>query len=234
MNEQLLAINEKDKKRSAQVIALVLFCVVAMALVDGLLKPEYYQKSMIKAALFLVCPFIYSRLGGKFELRLLFRCQIRDFGAALLLGAAVYALIVGGYFAVRHFFDFSAVTASLSQSAGVDRQNFLAVSLYISFINSLLEEFFFRGFAFLSLSTAFGSRRSSIFSAAAFSLYHAAMLTGWFSPLLFALILLGLFIGGLLFNHLNSLHHNIYPSWLVHMCANFAINTVGLILYGIL
>ena len=29
-------------------------------------------------------------------------------------------------------------------------------------------------------------------------------------------------------------YNNIYSSWLVHMCANFAINTVGFILFGIL
>ena len=48
------------------------------------------------------------------------------------------------------------------------------------------------------------------------------------------LLLAGLVFGGCIFNYLNELNDNIYSSWFVHMFANFAINTVGLILFGIL
>ena len=44
----------------------------------------------------------------------------------------------------------------------------------------------------------------------------------------------GLIVGGCIFNYLNEKNDNIYPSWFVHMFANFAINTVGFILFGIL
>ena len=43
----------------------------------------------------------------------------------------------------------------------------------------------------------------------------------------------GLIVGGLIFNALNDKFGNIYPSWFVHMAANFAINTIGFILFGI-
>ena len=56
----------------------------------------------------------------------------------------------------------------------------------------------------------------------------------WFNWILFIVAMLGLFIGGLLFNYLNEENENIYSSWLVHMFANFAINTVGFIMYGII
>ena len=51
---------------------------------------------------------------------------------------------------------------------------------------------------------------------------------------IFAIILIGLFAGGLIFNYLNEKSETIYSSWLVHMFANFAINTVGFILFGII
>ena len=112
----------------------------------------------------------------------------------------------------------------------MDRGNFLFVSLYISFVNSLLEEFFFRGFLFVNLK-GFSSRGFAYgFSAAAFSLYHTAMMLGWFHPVLLILVLGGLGIGGVLFNYLNEKHNTIYVSWLVHMFANFAINTIGFLL----
>ena len=101
---------------------------------------------------------------------------------------------------------------------------------YISLVNSLLEEFFFRGFAFLMLKEIAGSKLAYLFSAGIFSLYHIAIMHSWFSPLVFALMLVSLFFAGLLFNWINERYHNLYASWMVHMFANLAINTVGLLL----
>ena len=104
------------------------------------------------------------------------------------------------------------------------------MALYISFVNSLLEEFFFRGFAYLTLEKRVP--HASLFSAVAFAVYHTAMMLGWFPPAIFALALAGLTVGGMIFNWLNKYDGSIYTSWLVHMCANFAINTVGFILFA--
>lgn len=41
-------------------------------------------------------------------------------------------------------------------------------------------------------------------------------------------------ITGIFFNWLNLKYKNIYNSWIVHMCANFSINTIGLIMFGII
>ena len=101
-------------------------------------------------------------------------------------------------------------------------------------MNSLLEEFFFRGFIFLSLKKIIESRSAHIISAFLFSVYHIAIMSGWFSLPIFILAMAGLFAGGIIFNLLNSKFNNIYISWLVHMFANFAINTIGLSLFGII
>ena len=123
----------------------------------------------------------------------------------------------------------AGIAGSLLDNAGVSKENFLYVSLYISLVNSLLEELFFRGLLFLNLKHR--SRRFAyVFSAGAFAAYHVAMMIGWFSPVLWLLVMAGLFVGGLIFNWLNEKQESIYPSWLVHMFANFAINTIGFIL----
>ena len=54
-----------------------------------------------------------------------------------------------------------------------------------------------------------------------------------FNIIIYFLALFGLFIGGCIFNYLNERYENIYPSWIVHMCANFAINAVGFMLFQI-
>ena len=149
---------------------------------------------------------------------------------AIALGVGIYAVILGGYFLVSPFFDFSQIAGALTDNAGVTKDNFLYVSLYISFANSFLEEFFFRGFVFTNLKQHSGRRLAYIFSAAAFSLYHVAMMIGWFSPALFLLVMAGLVVGGMIFNWLNEKLDTIYCSWLTHMFANFAINTIGFML----
>lgn len=200
------------KKNVLAICALVLLGCAAMTLVDGVLRPPYAVKSAVKLALFLLAPLLYGYAAGKDGYRALFRIQRRALLRVLALGFGVFALTLGAYFALRSVFDFSAVTALLGKNAGVTAENFLWVSLYISFVNSLLEEFFFRGFAFLVLRRYAGERFACVFSALSFALYHTAMMLGWFPPLLFLLALAGLTAGGVLFNLLDARAGTIFPS----------------------
>lgn len=224
----------KAKKSIVAIIGIVIFCCTVMALVDGVWQPHYAVKSAIKVLLFLTCPIVYSVFDKQIDLKQLFHFDKKGLKIAFCLCVPLYFLILGAYWLFKDVFDFSGITASLTGNIGVTGDNFVFVALYISFVNSLLEEFFFRGFAFLSLKRLNGTKTAYIFSAAAFALYHIAIMTGWFSPILFILSLCGLFVGGLIFNFLNAKSNNIYTSWLVHMFANFAINTIGFMLFGII
>lgn len=223
-----------NKKAYLPIIVLVIFCCAVMAVVDGIWQPGYAIKSAVKLVLFMAVPIIYSLFDKELSIAELFGFNKKGFKTALLLCIPLYILIVGGYLLLKGVFDFSAITGALMDSVGVSGKNFVFVALYISFINSLLEEFFFRGFAFLSLERFVSEKTAYIFSAAVFAVYHIAIMTGWFSVPLFILIMAGLFVGGLIFNYLNSKSRNIYTSWLVHMFANFAINTIGFMLFGII
>ncbi len=223
----------KLSKKHGLLGLLFLSCAV-MAWVDAVLQPGYFLKSLLKILLFLGLPLLYGRLDGELSLRQLFIPTRRELGRSILVGFGVYGLILGAYFLLRPVFDFSAVTGSLSRSVGVTAENFFWVALYISLVNSLLEEFFFRGFAFLTLRRIASRKSAYLWSASAFALYHIAMMLGWFSPGVLALAILALLAGGLFFNACNEKSGTIYPSWLIHMFANFAINTVGFFLFGLL
>lgn len=218
------------------VIASVVFSTLAMCFVDGVISPPYFYKSIIKIVLFLLIPMIYFVLyKDKHDyLKKLFIPKKKDFLLALFLGMGVYAVIIGAYFLLGSYIDLATIKDSLTSGIGVNAQNFVYVAIYISFVNSLLEEFFFRGFAFLILKQEMNKRFAYIFSSAMFALYHVGMTNGWFNVFIYVLAMLGLFVGGCIFDLLNDKCENIYPSWLVHMFANFAINTVGFILFGIM
>ncbi len=218
------------KKTGVFIILITIFVCGIMTAVDGIIQPGYAVKSAVKICLFLLIPLGYSLLDKGIDIKSIFKFNKRGFLYALLLGFGLYALILGAYFTVRPFYDFSGIAQSLSSDAGVTKENFLFVSLYISFVNSLLEEFFFRGFVFVNLKKHSTRALAYAVSSVAFSLYHVAMMIGWFNIGLFALVLVALAVGGGIFNYLNEKHGNVYTSWFVHMFANFAINTIGFML----
>lgn len=221
-----------NKRNLCLLIGAAILCCGIMALVDGVIQPGYAVKSAIKICLFLLLPFLIARFTQDIRFAQLFQFQKSAILPAVGLGVAIYAVILGGYFLLRNWIDFSGIVDSLSSNAGVNKNNFLFVSLYISFINSLLEEFFFRGFLFANLKSSSNRRFAYCFSSLMFALYHVAMMIGWFHPAITLLLIAGLMIGGMIFNFLNEKQENIYTSWLVHMFANFAINTIGFILMG--
>ena len=227
---------KKITRKRIYLIASVALCAFIMCFVDAVIKPEYFIKSIIKLILFLIVPSIFFIINSdeRASLKKLFIPDARGLLRSLLLGVDVYGVILCGYFLLKGSFDFSGIAGKLTENTGVSAENFLYVSIYISFVNSLLEEIFFRGFGFIMLKNASSRLLAYIFSASFFALYHVGMLIGMFNFGVLALLLLGLIVGGCIFNYLNESNDNIYPSWFVHMFANFAINTVGFILFGVL
>lgn len=224
-----------NKKSISIVATLVIFSLVVTG-VDAILHPNYFVKIPIKIIFFLALPMLFFLINKSDfkEFKRLFIFKKSGILKSLLLGLGVYAVIVGGYLLTKNIIDFSNVTSSLTSGMGITADNFIYVSLYISLINSFLEEFFFRGYGFMTLKKYTNRKIAYIFSSAMFAVYHVGMLIGMFGIGALALLLFGLILGGCIFNYLNEINDNIYSSWFVHMFANFAINTVGFILFGVL
>lgn len=209
---------------------------IAVTFVDAFIHPDYFVKILIKIIFFLALPmlfFIKNKDDFK-DFKKLFVFKKKGILSSFLLGIGVYAIILIGYFVSRSFVDFSKVTSNLTSGMGITANNFIYVSLYISLMNSFLEEFFFRGFGFITLKKYTSRRVAYLFSPILFAIYHVGMLVGMFHIAVIFLLLAGLIVGGCIFNYLNEKNENIYSSWFVHMFANFAINTIGFILFGII
>ena len=211
---------------------VVLACTV-MGIIDAVVQPGYAVKSAVKLILFLFIPVVFGILYRECDVKKLLKPDKKGFMLAVILGVCVYCTVVGAYFVFRNVFDFSELTGSLTETTGVDKSNFIWVAIYISFVNSLLEEFFFRGFAFITLKRFSSRLFAYVFSSLSFAFYHVAMMIGWFGLPVILLSLAGLFAGGIIFNRFDEKNGNIYLSWLVHMFANFATNTIGFILFSL-
>lgn len=220
------------KSRALRAAALTLLGCLGMAWVEMSLRPAYPVKSILKLIVFGGCAGLYVLLcrdGTPFRV---FRKPGRgSLCPAAGLAAGVFALILLGCVILSPWLDLSAITGNLGQKEGITASLFPFVALYITFVNSLLEEFFFRGFAFLTLRENGGGKLAWGFSALAFALYHVCIMDGWFSPILFLLLTAGLAVAGLFFNWLDR-RGTLWPSWLVHVGANLALNLIGLHLFG--
>jgi uncharacterized protein len=217
-------------KKLKIILIISLGCIV-MALTDGIWQPGYAMKSAVKIFFFLGLPLFVLR---KEQLSNFFGFKKKMLPKLVALGLGIFAFILAAYFIIGPYFDFSSVVDGLQDQLGVNASNFIYVATYISFVNSLLEEYFFRGIAFIELKRCTSKRFAYVFSALMFALYHVAMLIGLFDWYLIALMLLALVVGGFIFNYINEKEESILASWTVHLFANLAINTVGLLLFGIL
>lgn len=211
-----------NRKAFCIILGICLACLV-MALMETVFQPGYVVKSAVKAALFLGTALY---LGSP---RSLLRRE--GLGTAAALGAGIYGVILAAFLLFRPFIDLEAIASGLLGKEGIRRENFLWAALYISIVNSGLEELLFRGLGYLELRKSASEPFAMVVSAAAFAAYHIAILDGWFSWWMYALCMLGLFLGGLIFNFLDR-RGSILPGWLAHAAANLAINTIGAMMYG--
>ncbi len=234
MKSNIKSDMKSNIRRKISIMASVFVFSIAVTLIDAFVHPNYFAKIPIKILFFLALPmlfFVISKEDFK-RFKSLFSFKKKGLLKALFLGAGVYSVIVGGYFLTRNIIDYSNVTSTLTGNMGITADNFLYVSLYISIMNSFLEEFFFRGYGFITLKNYVSPKIAYAFSSTLFAIYHVGMLVGMFQFGALMLLLFGLIIGGCIFNYLNESTNTVYPSWFVHMFANFGINTVGFILFG--
>ncbi len=217
------------------ILGISIIGIIIMYIFEGIISSGYFEKSLVKIIIFLILPILYTFYDKNIKIRDNFKIKsIRKLKYSFALGIGLYLGILLVYFLLKDFINLTNIMAILDKNVSVNEDNFLWIALYISIINSLLEEFFFRGFIFLNLKRISGRKFSYIVSAFIFSTYHVAIMGNWFSPIIFILAMLGLFIGALIFNYLNEKEGNIYNSWIVHMMANLSINTIGLMMFGII
>lgn len=223
----------KRIKKSKKIILYVILACLIICSLDIFMKPTYMVKSVIKIFLFLIIPFSLVKKRDKSFLKKLILPKKDGLIKSILLGVCLLSLVLFLYFLLQDVYDFNKIIPLLAES-GINNSNFWFICFHISVINSLLEEFFFRGFAFLLLKKNIKTSYAYLFSSLMFALYHVTIICEWFSIPIFIFSILGIMLLGFVFNYLDEKNGNIYNSWMSHMFVNFGINTIGLMLMGML
>jgi membrane protease YdiL (CAAX protease family) len=232
---EVLKVVENMKQRYIFVSSLI--ACMLLYLVEQVLGVDYFVKTFSKVMIFTLVPYVYIKAVKKSsiveELNLR-KLNKKNFKLGFLFGMSAFTILIAGYFIFKNFIDLDTIAAELTTKLKITPGNFIFIGLYITFGNSFLEEFFFRGFVFLNLHNTGDKRLAYIYSSLLFALYHIAIFKSWFNIWLILLCLLGLFIVGLLFNWLNTKSKNFINSWLVHILADSAIILIGMRMFRII
>ncbi len=202
--------------------ALPLISIATLIWIEQGLEVEYMWKTIAKIILFLLIPLILFRKSGFPFLRLR-RTDQKSLKIAISSGVALMGIIIAAFIILQPFINIDALLIDLAD-AGVTASVFPFIALYILFGNSMLEEFYFRG---LLPSFIKKSRLRFILPSFLFAIYHIAIFLPWFSPLLLAVAVTGLWIGGIVFQLTNEKSGAILPSWTIHMFADIGVLIVG-------
>lgn len=234
ITEQKTDIEQNPSKKNSEIAEILLFSLIACGIIgyfDGFAPIPYLYKALGKTCMFFGFPFLFAKRHPTTPIKDFFAKEKKPLQIAAILGITVFTVIFGSYLITKSIVDLSSITGELDSRMSINAKNFIAVAFYIAICNSFMEEFFFRGFLFFRLKERTNSKVAHLLSSVIFALYHVAIMVTWFQWWVFALCMLALVIGGVIFNLMIEKTGSLYPSWLTHGCANLAINSIGMILF---
>ncbi|WP_162287809.1 CPBP family intramembrane glutamic endopeptidase [Indiicoccus explosivorum] len=204
-------------------------------IIEQVLDVNYAVKTAVKLVLFILLPLFYVwkiKQGRLSEILALKNAGWRGLIPAFLFGFAAFSAVLAAFFILQESIDLAAIAYEMETKLGITPQVFVFVAFYVTFLNSLLEEFFFRGFLFLELHRLGYRTTAYVFSSLLFGLYHIAIFQSWFSLPVTLLALAGLIGVGFLFDWLVSRSDSFISSWIVHIFADIAIVLIGFHMFG--
>lgn len=218
------------------IITTTLISCIALYFIEQVLSVNYAVKTVSKILLFTLIPYFYISLKKTTIKEALNFKNInkQHLKYGFFLGIFCFFTIIVTYYILKNVINFETISYEMQNKSKITPTNFILVGTYVTFGNSFLEEFFFRGFVFLNLYEIGYRKLAYIFSSLAFGLYHIAIFKNWFSLPLTLLALFGLISVGFIFNFLNTKSKNFLNSWLVHIFADSAIILIGFKMFEII
>lgn len=206
---------------------LLLFTILPLAVIGlqlafGLEGVVGY--SLYKLA-FLIPPILYCRKHGV-ELRrdiLRFSNWRNGWWQSLGLGLSAIAVFWGAYALLGPYLvDEGKIVQKIDQQFGVTSTTVLLVAPFTVLINSLLEEFFYRGFAYGQLRNTH-PRWAAIVPAAVFATQHMLFIYHWVGFAANVLAAIALLVFALVLQELYRRTETIVSVWIMHMLGDVAM-----------
>ena len=210
-------------KKNKFIILYSLSLIISLYFVDQILEINYFLKVFFKIILIILSFLIGKRFNMSFNF-LKFK-SIKNYKVGLLISLFTFIIIFISFMILREFMDLTILKNEFLNKYQLDGIKFFIASFYLIFINSFIEEYFFRGFIFLNLEN---KKFANLFSSFIFAIYHISNFQNWFTNYFMLIIpLVGLIIGGMIFNYLSTINEDIYNSYIPHMLADLSLVIIG-------
>ncbi len=208
------------------IIVYSVVCLLILYALEQILMTPYIIKTIIKIPMFTLFPFLIQHyiLKSGFSIKI----KKSEQKNILLWSVLVFGIISAVSFTLKSFLDIEAISSDFSNRMMLRNKDMISAGVYTIFINSLIEEYFFRGFIFQGLLKQGWHKPAYIISAAAFAVYHVSVFEAWFSIYFMMFMLLGLFAGGLIFAYFVKKTESILAPWFIHVSADLALIIFGL------
>ena len=104
---------------------------------------------------------------------------------------------------------------------------FILFGLALSFLHSLIEELYWRGFCFGELKERIKPTYAVVVGAVAFSLHHYVVASAYFESQIAVIATIGVFMAGIAWNLCYLRYDNLVAAWVSHILADLAIMGIG-------
>lgn len=154
----------------------------------------------------------------------------RGLKRSMVLGVAAVAIFWGTYYALAdRLLDKAVITQKISEQFHVTAENVLWVAPLTIFVNSLLEEFFYRGFAFGQLVRR-NVRIGYLLPAAAFTVQHLAFTYHWAGWAAIVMGIVALSVFALVLQKIYAVTDTLVAPWVIHMFGDVAMMGIAVTL----
>lgn len=221
-------------KRSLLVILLSILACSVLYHIEQSVGVSYIIKTGLKLVLFIGLPLLMTQLvdtENSMETLNYKKHNLNECKLGFFLGSLAFGIIMIAFVVLKGYIDFDNILNDLQEKLEISATSFIFIGFYITFINSLLEEYFFRGFLFFTIYNMGYKKTAYLSSSLLFGLYHMAIFKTWFSLPILILAVSCLVLVSTIFNYLNIKSHTIFNSWIVHLMADAAIIIIGIILF---
>ncbi len=217
------------------IILYSLFAIVSLIVLEEVLVLEYIPKQVIRLSLFLLIPLFgiyYIRKSTLLQEIKFEKPTLQELKIPLLVSIVIFFGTLGGYYMLRFMYDASYVIEG-AQELGISPSNVLIWGFYLCFVNSLVEEFFFRGYLFYTLEKR-SYKLAIILSSFLWAVYHVIIFVTIFPIYTVIFSITGLTIIGILLAYINKFGKSFINSWIVHIFADIAIVIIVLYMYTLI
>jgi membrane protease YdiL (CAAX protease family) len=226
------------KKQTALLFSLIILPVVILFLSSGLVKANYFFTWIYK--LLYLFPIFYGLYIERKTLKqsLFENFSFRRFKKKVILmlgiGIIIAAIYVAAFFLLKGHLDLQLIAAELGAFASINLNNIIFIGISIIIVDSLLEEFFWRGFMFDRMRKLMKPWIAYLITGIAFSFHHIMFYHGWFNLTFFIIATFGLAAYAMIMNYIFQRYKDLLSCWVVHAFADIAQISIALMVFGMI